>query len=144
MFHTYVFLTKTDTTVGLLSQDPEALTRIKKRPPHKHYIHAVDSLRTLRSKGRVPLLHRQRLRRAKRTTFILPSGHSYRVIDDKRHLLLLSRLKWVYTTSANLSGYAYNESFSREHADVIIEPLGGESTPSKIYKLGRIAIKRIR
>ncbi len=37
--------------------------------------------------------------------------NSYRVIQDKHHLLLLDRLKWAYTTSANLSGETYDEDF---------------------------------
>ncbi|TNF45136.1 MAG: Sua5 YciO YrdC YwlC family protein, partial [Epsilonproteobacteria bacterium] len=116
-----VFLTQTDTTIGFISQNAERLTQIKQRPPHKHYIKAVNSLQTLQTFARVPQKHKKRVRRAKKTTFVLPNGHSYRVIHDKHHLLLLDRLKWAYTTSANLSNKEYDESFAREMADVIIE-----------------------
>ena len=139
-----VFLTQTDTTIGFVSQNAERLTQIKRRPPHKHYIKAVTSLNTLTSMTRVPSAHKNRVRRAKKTTFILPDGISYRVIRDSHHLLLLNRLEWSYTTSANLSGSEYDESFAKEYADVIVTPLQSTKQASKIYKLGQTTLKRIR
>ena len=139
-----VFLTQTDTTIGFVSQNADKLTEIKQRPPHKHYIKAVNSLHTLKTFTRVPQDHKNRVRRARKTTFIMPNGHSYRVIQDKHHLLLLDRLKWAYTTSANLSNEEYNESFAREMADVIIEPIKETNQASHIYRLGKNTLKRIR
>ena len=139
-----VFLTKTDTTIGFVSQNAEKLTAIKQRPPHKHYIKAVNSLETLKAFARVPSSHKNTLRRSKKTTFIMPNGLSYRVVKDKHHLLLLDRLTWAYTTSANLSGSHYDEIFAREHADVVVEPLTQSTQASSIYKLGKHTIKRIR
>jgi tRNA A37 threonylcarbamoyladenosine synthetase subunit TsaC/SUA5/YrdC len=139
-----VFLTQTDTTIGFVSQNAEKLTAIKKRPPHKHYIKAVDSLATLKTFTRVPSSHKNRVRRSKKTTFIMHNGHSYRLIQDKHHLLLLNRLKWAYTTSANLSGHTYDEKFVKDMADVIIEPLQQTKQSSSIYKLTNKTIKRIR
>jgi len=139
-----VFLTQTDTTIGFVSQSAERLTQIKSRPPHKHYIKAVDSLKTLQTFTRIPHKHRYLVRRAKKTTFILPDGNSYRVVHDQHHLLLLQRLKWAYTTSANRSGEPYDEAFAKIQADVIITPLKTNQTPSTIYKLGKETIQRIR
>ena len=139
-----VFLTQTDTTIGFVSQNAEKLTQIKQRPPHKHYIKAVNSLQTLKSFTRVPSSHKNRVRRSNKTTFILPNGHSYRIIRDQHHLLLLDRLKWAYTTSANLSNLPYDETFAKKVADVIISPLKEKQHASNIYKLGKYAIKRIR
>lgn len=139
-----VFLTQTDTTIGFVSQNPDKLTHIKQRPPHKHYIKAVNSLKTLKTFTRVPQKHKNRVRRAKKTTFIMPNGHSYRIIRDKHHLLLLDRLKWAYTTSANLSGQPYDENFVKEVSDVIVEPLNKTSKSSTIYKLGKKTMNRIR
>ena len=138
-----VFLTQTDTTIGFVSQNADRLTQIKQRPPHKHYIKAVNSLETLRTFARVPQKYKKRVRRSKKTTFIMPNGHSYRLIKEKHHLLLLDRLKWAYTTSANLSGDAYNEQFAREAADVIIEPIKETKQASKIMKLGNKRMRRI-
>jgi tRNA A37 threonylcarbamoyladenosine synthetase subunit TsaC/SUA5/YrdC len=139
-----VFLTQTDTTIGFVSQNAEKLTAIKQRPPHKHYIKAVNSLDTLQTFTRIPRQHKNRVRRAKKTTFIMPNRHSYRVIQDEHHLLLLNRLQWAYTSSANLSNKTYDEAFAKEVADIIIEPLIEKREASTIYKLGKHAIKRIR
>ncbi|ADV46476.1 hypothetical protein [Nitratifractor salsuginis] len=140
-----VFLSDTDTTVGFLSQDTSRLDRIKGRPGHKRYIHALDSLHTLRRLGRVPAKHRRLVRRRKRTTFILPNGNSFRLIRDPRHLLLLARLGgWAYTTSANRAGAPYDENFARQNADVVVEPLGTPAPPSPILRLGKERIRRIR
>ncbi len=139
-----VFLTQTDTTIGFVSQNKEKLTAIKKRPSHKHYIKAVNSLWTLKQFTRVPAMHKNRVRRSCKTTFIMPNTYSYRVIKEKHHLLLLDRLTWAYTTSANLTNHDYNASFAKEVADVIVEPLTQKSKPSSIYKLGIKNIQRIR
>ena len=139
-----VFLTQTDTTIGFVSQNAEKLTQIKQRPPHKHYIKAVNSLHTLKTFTRVPQNHKNRVRRSKKTTFIMMNGRSYRVIQDKHHLLLLNRLKWAYTTSANLSNKSYDENFTKKVADVIIAPLNQTNVSSSIYKLGKQTLKRIR
>lgn len=74
----------------------------------------------------------------------MPNGESYRVIQDKHHLLLLDRLKWAYTSSANLSGTDYEEGFAKKSADVIIEPLCETRQASRIYKLGQKGLRRIR
>jgi len=139
-----VFLTQTDTTVGFVSQNASRLTQIKQRPSYKYYIKAVNSLSTLKQFVRIPTLHKKNVRRANATTFIMPNGDSYRIIKDQHHLLLLNRLKWVYTTSANLSNHTYNESFAKEAADVIITPLYHAKAPSSILKLGKIQQRRVR
>ena len=144
MLNKKVFLTQTDTTIGFVSQDANRLSTIKNRPPYKHYIRAVDSLETLKTFTRVPTKYKNSVRRANKTTFIMPNANSYRVIKDKQHLLLINRLKWAYTTSANLSDQDYDENFAREVADVVIEPLNGKQISSSIYKMGNKNIKRIR
>jgi len=139
-----VYLTQTDTTIGFVSQDADRLTQIKQRPPHKHYIMAVDSLSTLKKYSRIPTIHKNRLRRAAKSTFILPNGASYRVIQDSRHLGLITQLHWAYTTSANLSNKPYDEQWARSMADVVIEPLENLSKPSKIYRINNQTVKKIR
>jgi len=146
MLNSKVFLTQTDTIIGFISQDADKLTAIKRRPPHKHYIKAVNTLQTLKTFTRVPTLHKNRVRRAKKTTFIMPNGLSYRIIRDKHHLHLLNRLKWAYTTSANLSNEAYNETYAKKAADIIVLPLKVKETQqsSNIFQLGKYTLKRIR
>ena len=144
MLKNHVFLTQTDTTIGFISQNPHRLSTIKKRPPHKHYIKAVNSLQTLCTFTRIPALHKKLVRRSTKTTFILPNTHSYRVINDEHHLLLLNRLKWAYTTSANLSGNNYDENFAKVVTDIIVEPITDTTQASKIFKLDKRTIRRIR
>ncbi len=144
MLKNKVFLTQTDTTIGFISQDAERLTQIKQRPPHKHYIKALPSLHALKSCTRVPNKYKNRVRKARKTTFIMPNGYSYRIVKNKHHLLLLNRVGWTYTTSANLSGKDYDEQFAQEAADIVIRPLKQKCSASDIYKLGKISLKRIR
>ncbi|WP_292664407.1 Sua5 YciO YrdC YwlC family protein [Nitratifractor sp.] len=139
-----LFLTSTDTTVGFLSQSAEVLDRAKGRPTGMPYLRVLPSLAALRERTRVPLSHRKRLRRAARTTFIFPKGDAYRIVRDRRHLLLLERLGWAYSSSANPSGGTYDEAFARACADIVIEPLRLTHPPSRIYCLGRHKIRKIR
>ena len=139
-----VYLTQTDTTIGFVSQDAQKLSSIKKRPLHKHYIKAVDSLTTLIQHTRIPSKHKNRVRRGHKGTFILPNGHSYRVIHDPKHLSLISKLAWAYSTSANLSDKPYDEQWARSVADVVIEPLVDKGTPSNIYKINNRSIQKTR
>ena len=143
MFNNLVFLTHTDTTIGFVSQNKDKLDDIKRRPRDKKYIKAVNSLSTLKKSTRVPTKYKNRVRRANKTTFII-NQNSYRVIKDKTHLVLLNRLKWAYTTSANLSGDKYNEAFAKAKADVIISSFKQNSVASSIYKIGRDKIQKIR
>lgn len=144
MLKNKIFLTSTDTTIGFISQDSDRLNKIKQRSNEKKFIKALDSLDTLKVFTRVQNVHKKMVRRAKKTTFIIKDD-SYRVVDGAHHhLLLLGRLKWAYTTSANQSGKAYDEAFAKENADVIIYPLAEGKNASKIYKLGKNSIKKIR
>lgn len=139
-----VFLTLTDTTIGFVSQDSNRLNKIKQRPENKKFITALNSLDTLKKFTRVPANHKKMVRRAARTTFII-RDESFRVVKDDNHLKLMDRLKWAYTTSANLSGEEYNEEFAFNCADVIISPLNQhKSKASQILKLGTRNIKRLR
>jgi len=62
----------------------------------------------------------------------------------QKHKLLIDRLKWAYTTSANLSGKEYDETFAKNRANIIVYPLKKPKEPSKIYKLSKEKKKRIR
>ena len=141
-----IYLTQTDTTVGFLSQNKEKLNTLKKRPKNKKILKEVDSLNTLKKFTRVPKEHKNRVRRAKKTTFIYPNGESFRVVRDIRHLEFLRKFKWMYSTSANLHGQKFDEKWARDKADIIEEDKRGlyEGEASRIYKLGKRKIKRIR
>jgi tRNA A37 threonylcarbamoyladenosine synthetase subunit TsaC/SUA5/YrdC len=145
MYKDTLYLTQTDTTIGFVSQSPTKIDQAKRRLPHKHYIRAVNSLKTLQKFSRVPPLHKNRVRRSKRTTFIMPNGFSFRVVKGSEHNLLLDRLGWVYSSSANLSGECYDEAYAKEVTEVLVSassPNKGEA--SRIYRLGMVGIKSIR
>jgi tRNA A37 threonylcarbamoyladenosine synthetase subunit TsaC/SUA5/YrdC len=135
-----VFLTATDTTIGFLSKDSKSLDRAKKRAPNKYYIKAIPSFKSLTK--RVPKAHKNLVRRAKKTTFII-NKDSFRVVKDKKHLFLLNRLGYAYTSSANESGKEYNFDYASKAADVLVYPLHSAKA-STIIKLGKKRKKRLR
>jgi len=135
-----VFLTSTDTTIGFISKEASLLDRAKKRAPNKHYITVLPSLRALQK--RVPKRYKNLIRRSKKTTFIIAKD-SFRVVKDKKHLQLLTRLGKAYSSSANQSGKAYSFEYAFKAADVIIYPLEN-APPSTIIKLGKTKQKRLR
>ena len=140
-----LYLTKTDTTIGFVSQDSTKIDIAKDRLPDKHYIKVVNSLKTLKSFTRVPQKFKNRVRRAKETTFIMPNGNSFRVVKGSKHNLLLDRLEWAYSSSANKSGEEYSKEYAIDRAEVIIcEPNSKSSRASKIYRLGYSNIQSIR
>lgn len=140
-----LYLTQTDTTIGFVSQDASKIDKAKKRLPHKHYIQVVNSLETLKTFTRVPNIHKNRLRRSEQTTFIMPHGLSFRVVKDTKHNMLLDRVKWLYSSSANLSGAEYDESYAKDNAEVLVTfPIQKQGSASKIYLLGQRNIKSIR
>ena len=141
-----VYLAQTETTAGFLSQNADALARIKNRPQGKTFLISVDSLQTLRSFTRVPKRHKNHIRRAKKTTFAYPCGLAIRVVKDKEHLQFLQKLKWSYSTSSNPSGKGFDEAFSEEKADVVLFTCKGffEDKPSSIYRLGKVKMRKLR
>ena len=141
-----VFLTYTDTTIGFVSQSAKNIDKIKQRPSDKSYITALPSLKALKLFTRVPTKYKNRVRRAKSTTYIYPNGKSYRVIKDTPHNNMLNRVKWLYTTSANLSGEEYNREFAIKVADVIVSypTTSNNQKASSIFKINDMNIKKIR
>lgn len=141
-----VYLAQTETTAGFLSQNADALSRIKNRPQGKSFLISVDSLTTLCSFTRVAKAHKNRVRRAFKTTFAYPCGLAIRVVKDKEHLQFLRKLKWSYSTSSNPSGKGFDEAFAEEKADVIVYTQKGffEDKPSSIYKLGKVKMRKLR
>jgi tRNA A37 threonylcarbamoyladenosine synthetase subunit TsaC/SUA5/YrdC len=136
-----IFLTSSDTAIGFVSKDAKSLDNAKDRIPNKKYIQAIPDLKSI--KKRVPKKHRKLVRRAKKTTFVLDSNYSFRVVRNKRHNLLLKRLGWAYTTSANRSGLEYEYSYAYSKADIIVYPLKN-SKPSTILRLGKSKLQRLR
>ena len=141
----YLYLTPTDTTIGFVSKDSSKIDIAKKRADNKKYIRVVKDLKTLKSFTRVPNRYKNLIRRSTKKTFIMPNRRSFRVVKGSKHNLLLDRLDYAFSSSANLSGEAYNREYAFSKAEVIIgEPNSKNLNPSKIYKLGVESIKSIR
>ena len=139
-----VILSNTDTALGFLSQDKKSLDEIKNREPNKHYITTLSSFANLKERVRVPQKYKNRVRRSSRTTFIMPNKKSFRVVSQSKHLLLLNRFSWLYSTSANQSGKDYNQLNAIKQSQITIYPLQEEiSKPSEIYLLSE-KLKKIR
>ncbi len=141
----YLYLTNTDTTIGFVSKDSSKIDIAKNRADNKKYIRVVKDLKTLKSFTRVPNRYKNLVRRSVRKTFIMLNGDSFRVVKGSKHNLLLDRLNYAFSSSANLSGELYNREYALNQAEVIIgEPNSKSLNPSKIYKLGVERIKSIR
>ncbi|NOQ32004.1 MAG: Sua5 YciO YrdC YwlC family protein [Helicobacteraceae bacterium] len=146
MLKDYVTLTQTDTTVGFISKNATKLSDIKNRDTKKEFLRVVDSLKTFKKlSSNFPKKYKNTLRRSKKTTFIVNSN-AFRVVKDEKHLELLKKLEWAYSTSANERDKSYDEEFCYNKADLIIEEKNGffEGISSSIFKVNTKSIKRLR
>lgn len=141
-----VYLVQTETTAGFLSQNSQKLASSKQRSKKQPFIRCVDSLSTLKEFTRVPKKFKNRVRRADVTTFVYPNGEALRVVKQKEHLKFLKKLKWAYSSSANLTSKSFKESYAKQKADIIVEDRRGffESTPSSIMKINSKKARRLR
>ena len=141
-----VILAQTDTTVGFLSQDEIKLQEIKSRPSSKPFIKVYKNFHALKSDSmRVPNSKKRVVRRAKKTTFIVKES-SFRVALTSLHSSLLRDNSWFYSTSANESGKNFERNFCEEKADIIVEDKCSlfEGTASKLYKINKVKMRRLR
>lgn len=139
-----VFLAQSDTTVGLLSLDKTKLNKIKNRPLEKPCIECVSSLH-VRS-IRVPNRYKNLVRRAKKTTFILPNGYSFRVIKDSLHVEFIRKFGAIYSTSANKTNKHFDFKFAYDVSNVVVfdERDFFEAPPSKVLKIGKDRLRKLR
>jgi len=138
-----IYLVQTNTTVGFLSQNLEKLNQIKKRPANKKFLKVISEYSLL---PRTPKKFRKRIRRTPNTNTYIIKNEAYRVITEPHHREFLKKFKWMYSSSANESGKSFDEKFATKNADVLVIDKRGyfESEPSKIYKLSKNKIKRLR
>ena len=141
-----IILAQTDTTVGFLSADAKLLEEVKLRPLGKQFLKVYPSFKAFSAdKNRVPQKYKNFARRAKKTTFIIKNRAS-RVVKENPHLLVLQKYPWLYSTSANKSGYEFDKDFCIQKSDIIIEDSRGlrETAPSTLYKLSNTKRRKIR
>jgi len=129
-----------------LSQNEVKLKEIKSRPSTKPFIKVYKDFKALRNDNkRVPNSKKAMIRRAKKTTFIVKEV-SFRVANSRLHSSLLKNNAWFYSTSANESGKNFERNFCEEKSDIIIEDKSSlhEGAASKLYKINKIKIRRLR
>jgi len=146
LIKTQIILTQTDTTVGFSSQNHKKLTEIKTRASTKPFIKLYQDFKSLqKDKIRVPNSQKNRVRRSKKTTFIVKE-RSFRVAKTPLQSSLLRDLNWNYSTSANESGKNFERNFCEQKADIIIEDKNSlfEGQASTLYKINAKKIKRLR
>ena len=141
-----IFLAQSDTTVGFLCADFTKLNALKKRESKKNVLLSVDNNVKLKELTRVPEIHKNRVRKAKKSTFIYKNNLAIRVIKDKKHSDFLQFLPFLYSTSANLHKQDFDEKFALESVDIIVldDREMAQKEASKIFKLSNKNIKRIR
>jgi len=141
-----VILSRTDTTVGFLSQDDTKLYTIKSRHSTKPFIKIYVDFKTLKAhKHRVPNRFKNTIRRAKKTTFIV-KNRAFRIAQPTLNSQVLRNIDWHYSTSANESGKTFNREFCEKKADIIIEDkyMLSEATASEIIKVNKLKKRRLR
>ncbi|TKX29770.1 Sua5 YciO YrdC YwlC family protein [Campylobacter sp. MIT 12-5580] len=139
-----IYLAQTDTTAGFLSKDYKELNAVKNRSLSTPCLICMAEFSVLLGFTRVPNKHKNFVRKAKKTSFIYPNLKSFRVIKDHPHENFLKSHTWFFSSSANKHKKAFDEQWARHKADVIIDEELFEDTPSRILRLGRSKIRKIR
>ena len=139
-------LTQTDTTVGFLSEDSLKLQEIKSRDSSKPFIKVYSSLKAFKEdSNRVPSSQKSRIRRSKKTTFII-KNRAFRIASSSLNSSFLRANEWNYSTSANESDKNFNREFCESKADIIIEDKNSlyEGKASSLYRINSKRMERLR
>lgn len=142
-----VYLVQTDTTVGFSSSNNEKLAEIKKRPISQKILRTVDSLQTLKKNTRVPNKYKKMVRKSKNTTFIYPNGESFRLINRSSHFYdFIKKFNILYSSSANETKKVFDYEYTYNASDIVVMDKNGffESIPSRLYKVSKKRLKRLR
>lgn len=142
-----VYLVQTDTTVGFSSSNDEKLSNIKQRPSNQKILKTLDSFSTLKEFTKVPKKFRKIVRNSSKTTFIYPNSDSFRVVkSDSSFFDFIKKFKVLSSTSANKTKKSFDYDFAYKKCDVEVVGNVGffETYSSKIYKLGKNRLKKIR
>jgi len=145
-FQDTLFLFQSDTTVGFASQNSEKLAHSKSREPSKPFLRVFHDFETLTTAAkRIPQKFKNRVRRADATTFIIKND-AFRVAQTEVRSVLIEKLRWYYSSSANQSGKSFERSYCEKIADIVIEDSQSlyEASPSKLLKINNSKMKKLR
>lgn len=139
-----VILAQTDTTIGFLSKDSVSINHKKGAPLNKPLLMEVANLSAI--PYRIPISMRNLVRRAKRTSYILPNNASFRVVADGLHHNFLRGFTWLYSSSANPTQATFSMQFAINQSNIVVLDKRGlfADKSSSILKLGRDKIKKMR
>lgn len=141
-----IWLAQTDTTAGFLSHDQAALNRLKGRDEAQKCLICVNSFLKAGEFVRFEKAFFNRVRRAKRTTFLCNS-RALRVCKDARHAEFLRKnlQGWAFSTSANRHGEGFDEAWARRAADAVEAGVEfSQRQNSAMFKLGKRRLVRLR
>lgn len=141
-----IYLAQSDTTAGFFSTESKCLNALKQRDLDKKVLLESSSLHYIKSLARVPNIHKNRVRKAAKSTFIYPNGKAIRLIKEQNHLAFLGQFGYLYATSANKSGQNFNKAWAIESSDIICIDSRNltQGSASKIYKINNAKMKKIR
>lgn len=139
-----VILAQTDTTAGFLSRDYMAINKKKGAPIKKPLLMEVSNLYLI--PHRIPIAMKNFVRRAKKTSYILPNHKSFRVVSTGLHHDFLRGYKWLYSSSANPTKDVFSLEFAKNKCDIIVLDSRGifASKSSSILKMRHNRVKKIR
>jgi len=140
-----VVLIQNETTAGLVCRSETVLGQVKPRQG-KHFLATVPTLAQLREEVRVPDRWKKWVRRGKKTTFIYSKNSAVRVIFSGSYHDFLIQFGKCFATSANAPGETFDREWGWQKADWIVEREEGirEGKPSKVVRLGKKAVRRLR
>ena len=67
-----------------------------------------------------------------------------RVVKECAHEEFLRQFDWLYSSSANLNGQSFDEEWAKAAADEVVDQNFSQNASSKIYKISKTKILRIR
>ncbi|WP_299549016.1 hypothetical protein [uncultured Helicobacter sp.] len=150
-----IFLAQSDTTAGFLCESFEVLNRAKGRDTKQNALLTLDSLSKLKQLVRIPSLHKNRVRKSTKSTFIYRgknalNKHSLAVRlvpkESCAHSAFLEFFLFLYSSSANAHKAEFDLNFALQKADIVVldERFLSAQKPSKMYKISNSQIKKIR
>lgn len=139
-----IYLAQTDTTAGFLSKSLKEINQAKNRDEKQACLITTSSFYELQNLTRVPKKFKNLVRRAKKTTFLYPNKEAIRVVKNHPHAKFLDKMGFMYSSSANLHKEKFDFETAAKIADVIVDKEFREEQPSRIIKIGKRRLKKIR
>lgn len=160
-----IYLAQTDTTAGFLSKDFRAINALKQRALATPCLICVAEFRVLKNFVRVPQTFKNRLRKARKTSFLYPNTKALRVVQKEylhslspsiqaqlciqnRHFKFLQVHGWLYSSSANMHKQGFNSDVAKaslsEVRGIVVDENLYEGKASALFKLNRTKRQKIR